>query len=358
MSMKPSQVITYLSAAIQARRPTLLVGGPGEGKTSLVKLAAKLADADVVISHPAVADPTDAKGFPWIEKGKASFVPFGDVRVLLESTKLTVWFLDDLGQAPPAVQASYMPWLLERQVAGNRLPDHVVIVAATNRRTDRAGVSGILEPVKSRFTSIIEFAADLDEWCNWAVDEGPDGGAKVIPPVVVAYLRFTSGDGTLSKFEPTADLKNSPVPRTWENAGAILNMNLPAAVEAEALVGAIGEGQATQLLAYVQMFRQLPSIDAILVDPNSVPVPKQANVLYAVTTALASKANDRNVQRVFRFGERLVEAGHGEFATLLVRDTLRRKPDLQQTPAFVKLMAGELGQLVGGGTAAVGRGKK
>lgn len=349
--MKPSQLITFLVAAVQARMPVLVVSGPGCGKTSLVKLAAQQANARVVISHPAVSDPTDAKGFPWIENGVANFVPFGDLREVISARDLLVWFLDDLGQAPPAVQASFMPWILERTCAGNALGENVVVFAATNRRTDRAGVAGVLEPVKSRFGAIVELEPDLGEWSEWAITDG----AAFIPPVLVAFLRFKSGDNFLYRFEPSADLKNSPVPRTWENAGRILNLNLPAAVEAEALVGAVGEGAASELLAFVQMFRQLPNIDAILIDPDKAELPRQANILYAVTTALASRADARNVARVFRYGERLVEAGHGEFATLLVRDTMRRQPALQQTTAFVKLMAGELGQMIGGSASSAGR---
>ena len=349
MPMKPSQLALFLAAAITKRLPILIVGSPGIAKTSIVRQATVMANNKLTISHPGIADPTDAKGFPWIENGKASFVPFGDIRALLDSTEPTVWFMDDLGQAPAAVQASYMPWILDRGVNGNYLPDHVTIFAATNRRTDRAGVSGILEPVKSRFASIVELEPDLEEWGQWAITDG----AASIPPVLLAFLRFRSGYGMLNKFEASADLKNSPIPRTWENAGKLLQLDLPAAVEQQAIAGAVGEGAATELLAFVSMFRQLPSIDAILVDPNAAVIPTQPNILYAVTTALASRATDRNVQRVFRYGERLVEAGHGEFATLLVRDVLRRKPELQQTAAFVTLMAGELGQMIGGGAAGV-----
>src|SRR6185436_20188967 len=105
-----------------------------------------------------------------------------------------LWFLDDLGQAPPAVQASYMPWLLERECAGNRLPDHVVVMAATNRRTDRAGVAGVLEPVKSRFASIVTLEPDVDEWCDWAIKQ------PFMPPEVVAFIRFRPE--TLNQFVP------------------------------------------------------------------------------------------------------------------------------------------------------------
>ncbi len=74
----------------------------------------------------------------------------------MTATKLTACFIDDLGQATPAVQAAAMQLILARTLNGHRVSDHVVFIAATNRRTDRAGVSGILEPVKSRFATLVE----------------------------------------------------------------------------------------------------------------------------------------------------------------------------------------------------------
>jgi ATPase family associated with various cellular activities (AAA) len=343
--MRPSQLSTLLARTITARLPILLIGGPGIGKTSIVEQAAAAADADLVISHPAVADPTDAKGFPWAEKGAktATFLPFGETAKVLAAKRPTVWFLDDLGQAPPAVQASFMPWLLARQVNGHRLPDEVTIISATNRRTDRAGVSGILEPVKSRFAAIVELTPDLDEWCEWALGPG------AMPPELVAFLRFQPD--LLYQFKASADLVNCPTPRTWANAGQLLRLQLPATVEAAALNGAVGEGAATALAAFLQMFRQLPNIDGILMDPDASDIPQAVNVLYAVSTAVAARATAENFGRVSRYAERLMESGRGEFAALVVRDATRRTPATMQTPAFVKLMSGDLGRMVGGSGA-------
>lgn len=347
MSMKPSQLATLLAEAIPARLPVLVIGGPGVGKTSIVGQAAKAAKNDLVISHPAVADPTDAKGFPWVEQGAkvATFIPFGETARVLGAKKPTTWFLDDLGQAPPAVQASYMPWLLARQVNGHRLPDHVTIIAATNRRTDRAGVSGVLEPVKSRFAAIVELEPDLDEWCQWALRQ-PN-----FPPALVAFLRFKAGDGLLYKFTPTADLVNSPSPRTWEATAQWMMRNLPASVAMEAYKGAVGEAAAVELAAFLQMYAQLPNIDAILMDPDRAEVPNALNVLYAVTTALASKTTTTTFTRIARYAQRLVDMGKAEFAVLMLRDAIRREPSVQTTPAFTKLVAGELGQLMSGAVA-------
>lgn len=340
--MKPSELVTLLSTAIAHRLPALLVGSPGVGKTSLVAQAAEASGNDLVVSHPAVSDPTDAKGLPWIgaDHQSAHFVPFGETLRVLESKKPTVWFWDDLGQAPAAVQASFMPWLLARRVNGHALPDHVTIMAATNRRTDRAGVAGVLEPVKSRFATIVEIEPDLDEWCQWALAQ------DFMPPELVAFLRFRPQE--LCRFEPTADMTNSPVPRTWENAGRLLTAKMPMAVEAKALAGAVGISAATELMSFLRMYRQLPNIDGILIDADSAPIPTEMGVLYAVSTALAHRATPENFPRVARYAERLVEAQHGEFAVLLIRDAARKDPTLMSTPAFVRLASGEMGELIGG----------
>lgn len=340
--MRPSELTLCLTKMIAARQPVLLVGAPGIGKTDLVTQAAFNAGCDLVISHPAVADPTDAKGFPWAEKGAttATFLPFGETARVINAKRPTVWFMDDLGQAPPAVQASYMPWLLARQVNGHRLSDLVTIIAATNRRTDRAGVSGILEPVKSRFTTILNVEPDLDEWVAWAMAQ-PN-----FPPEVIAFLRFQPN--LLEDFKATADLTNSPSPRTWASAARVLLLDLPKPVRRQALAGAVGEGAATALGAFLDMYEQLPNLDAILTNPKTCPYPVQPGTLYAVTTALATRASKTTFPGIAQFAARLTAEGHGEFAALLLRDSVKRHPEVQETMAFIELAGGELGQLFSG----------
>lgn len=337
--MKPSSLVSFLRAAISARKPVLVTGAPGIGKSDVVAQATADVGADLILSHPAVADPTDAKGMPWIVDGTATFLPFGELRRAMDADRPTVWFLDDLGQASPAVQASYMQLLLARRVNGHALSDHVTFIAATNRRTDRASVAGILEPVKSRFASIVELTIDLDDWCGWAIDHN-------LPPELIAFLRFQPD--LLCKFQATADLTNSPVPRTWSHVAGILAMNLPAGIQSEAIGGAVGEGAATEFLAFLRLYRELPSIDQILIDPNSVAIPTSPATLYALAGALAHRATEQNFPRVARFAERLDENGSAEFAVLLLRDVMRRTPIVSQTTAFVKLATSKLGSLING----------
>lgn len=340
--MRIGQAATLLAEFIRRQMPALLTGAPGVGKSDLFAQAAESAGADLILSHPVVEDPTDAKGLPWVGKDGASatFLPFGEMARALAATELTVWALDDLGQASPAVQAAYMQLLLARRVNGHILPDCVTFVAATNRRTDRAGVTGILEPVKSRFATIIEVEPNIDDWCAWAFDHD-------VPAELIAFLRFRPE--LLSAFQPTADMTNSPVPRTWAHAGKILAMGLPHEIQHQAIAGAVGQGAAVELGGFLRLYKELPNIDAILLDPDSGTIPREPAARYAVVTALAMRSNDRTFGKIARYAERLTESAAGEFAALLIRDAIRKDENVVNTPEFVRLASGELGQLIGGG---------
>ena len=339
MQVSPSQLITLLERAIPARLPILITGAPGIGKSDIVAQAAELTGADVILSHPAVADPTDAKGLPWpsTEKGEATFLPFGELARALKATSPTVWFLDDLGQATPAVQASFMQLILARRVNGHVLPDCVTFVAATNGRKDRAGVSGILEPVKSRFATIVELIPDVDSWGNWAIDAG-------IPTTLIAFLRYKIE--LLSDFKPSADMTNSPMPRTWASVAKLESLKLPDAVEFAAMAGAVGEGAAGEYMAFRRMYESLTSVDAMILNPKSCKLPTAPNELYAVCTALASKTTDANLGAVGTIAKRLHEAGRGEFSALILKDATRRNPKLEYNRDFIALVSGPLGDLI------------
>ena len=340
--MRPTHLAEFLSRAIAARLPILVIGCPGVGKSDCISQAAQTAGADLILSHPAVADPTDAKGLPWVsaDKKSATFLPFGELLRAIKATKPTIWFLDDLGQAPPAVQCSFMQLLLARRVNGHALPECVTFIAATNRRTDRAGVTGILEPVKSRFVSIVELESNLDDWCGWAFSAG-------IPAELIAFIRFRSD--LLCAFTPSADLTNCPLPRTWAHVAKLLALGLPSHIQHAAIAGAVGEGAAVEFGAFLRLYQELPAIDGILLDPDTGAIPQEPATLYAVVTALGMRATPQNFSRITRYMERLTEAQHGEFATLLMRDCVRRDKVLLQSAAFVKVMSGSLGALVTGG---------
>lgn len=333
MTTKSAQ--SLITACIHARLPILIVGAPGVGKTDIVSSAA--AGMELLISHPVVADPTDAKGLPVPAGDHATFLPFGDLARALTTKKPLVWFLDDLGQASPAVQASYMQLLLGRRVNGHALPQEVTFVAASNRRTDRAGVSGMLEPVKSRFATIIEIEANVDDWSEWAL-------ANNLPVTLVAFIRYRPD--LLCQFSPTADLTNSPVPRTWHKLAQLEALRLPKHIEQQAFAGAVGEGAATEYLSFRSIASALVTADQILLDPKKAPLPVKPAECYAVVTALASKVNAANFAGAAQYAERLLRAAKGEFAALMLRDISRRNEAITTCEDWIHTVSGPLGTLI------------
>ncbi len=318
--MSPKELKETLLKAMKARLPVLIKGAPGIGKSDIVAQVAAELKMDLIISHPVVCDPTDFKGLPGIVDGEAEFLPFGDLRQLMEAKKPTIALLDDLGQAPAVVQAAAMQLILARKVNSHDISKKVVFVAATNRRQDRAGVTGILEPVKSRFATIIELTADAKEWVEWALHND-------MPAELIGFVNFRPT--LLNKGEATADIVNHSCPRTMAYAGKLIDAGL---ANLEVLTGALGEGVATELVGFLRIWENLPSIDAILLDPKGVDVPKdEPAALYAIAAALVEKATKDSAARIITYGNRMPT----EFSILLVRDMIRKEPKIQNTKAFI-----------------------
>lgn len=319
--MKATDLKIVLAAAITARKPVLIKGAPGVGKSDVVAQACRIAGADHVIMHPVVCDPTDFKGLPGIVNGLADFLPYGELRKLLEATSLTVCNIEDVGQAPMSVQAALMQLLLAREINGHKISEHVTFIATTNRREDKAGVSGLLEPVKSRFTGgIYQMDVDEDAWREWAIEAG-------LNIDVIAFTKFRPG--MLHNFKASQDLVNSPCPRTVAALAQMVEWNLPAHLEFEAYSGIVGEAFATEFLGF-RPIRQ--KIHALMNAPMTAEIPQECSVLYAVAIAMARKANKQNMDEICGFARRLPD----EYGVMLLTTAERLNPAVKETPEYIR----------------------
>lgn len=340
MQVTPSQLTELLSLFVPRGLPVLITGRPGIGKSDIVEKVAQLTNHELLISHPVVEDPTESKGlpFPSPDGRTAKFLPFGHLEHALNARRPLIWFLDDLGQASQAVQAAKMQLLLARRVGEHALPLNVTFLAATNRRTDNAGVSGILDPVISRFATVVELAPSIDDWAAWAAEAS-------FPPELVAFLRFRPD--LLSMQKTSRDIENTPSPRSWGFVAKTMPF-LPEPLKHISFAGSVGEGAATEFISFLQIFRELPSPAAVLLAPDTARIPESLAALYAISAALAAHATEANFDRVMIYVERLIAGGNSEFATLLVRDSVRRAPGIQNSYAFIRAQSGSLGEIIRG----------
>jgi hypothetical protein len=261
--MRPAQIAATLPALFRARLPVYLSGPPGVGKTALVAQASATAGHHLIVSHPAVSESTDYKGLPWIADGRATFTAYDDLRALIDATEPTVFFLDDLPQAPVGVQAPIMQLLHARRVGEHRVADCVTFCAAGNRTQDRAGASRLISPLRSRLAAWIDVETDLTDWVGWALGNG-------VHEHVVGYACSTP---TLFDALGTATDDAQVSPRTLVAASDILHLVLPDDVAAELLVGAIGKKDGALLTAYISGAARLPRPSAVYLSPTTTPVP-------------------------------------------------------------------------------------
>lgn len=321
--VRPKKAEKILDFALTHGANVLITGRPGVGKTDMVKAAAERLGHDFIVSHPVVDQPIDYKGLPWASEGKAGFAPYGMLKQMIDADRPTTVLLDDLGQAPPMVQAAAMQLILAREINGVPISEYVRFVAATNRRQDRAGVKGVLEPVKSRFQVIFNLEPAIDDWVAWALPHK-------IPPAVIAYARFRPE--TIQEWSPSAEIVNSPCPRTMAAAGKIYAASPPPEILLSLLSGAVGPDTGREMFAFIRSAENIPDPDAILMAPESASVPEKADMKFAVAQALAGRVGESTFSAGIQYMNRM----EPEYGAMFVRDAIARDENLQKTRAFMQ----------------------
>jgi hypothetical protein len=307
--MKFAQLQETAAALLSAGLSVLVSGPPGIGKSALSEEIARRRGWRLVISHPVTADPTDFKGLPLLVDGRAEFLPFGDLLDLLSADTETLWHVDDLIQAPTSVQAALMQLVHPncRQLNGRKLSPRVRILASTNRRQDRAGGMGFIEPLKQRFVAM-QLDVDPVQWTRWALQSG-------ISPYVATYLRWRPQHLLIE--QPTPDLTGAPNPRSWEWVSRVLGAIVEPAVQLELAMGLLGPEVGTEFISFLRVADRLPDLALLAVDPDRVPVPTEPDSRYAAIGALIGLSDQIPATHLIRYLDRFPEEFQLVFATLV-----------------------------------------
>ena len=338
IKMGPAKAERATEFMIKNKFNFLIVGAPGVAKTAIIEQAVKRAKQKLIMFHPVISDPTDFKGMPAIMKAEvdaeikflAQFVPFDNLKRLLTASEPTVAFADDLGQAPPMVQAAWMQLVLGGKLDDKQVSPHITFVSASNRKEDKAGVQGILEPLKSRFVSIIELVPDHEQWLTWARKFGK------IHPYVRAFVKVR-GAKSLFDFAPTNDMTNSTCPRTVEHASKIMWGRPDPDIRPALIAGAAGGGWATEFEAFIKVVKNLPKMEAIINSPDKCPVPPQTEVSaqYAIVEAMIDQSSKKYIKSFLTYISRFKP----EFQQWYISQLKDVKPDCLDHVAYTKWAA-------------------
>jgi hypothetical protein len=155
----------------------------------------------------------------------------------------------------------------------------------------------------------LDIDVHVDDWQDWALSSN-------IRPEVRAYIK--SRPNHLHKFDASVGARAFPTPRSWAFVSRVLAVATDDTLY-DLVSGCIGQGTASEFVAFAKVYRSLPDVDAILKSPQSAPVPSEPDVLYAVTSAVVEKvrgAKGSNCQAAVTYAGRLPK----EFGILLFRD--------------------------------------
>lgn len=326
--MKPSKLYEALHALIGERVPLHIWGPCGVGKSQIVGQVAADLSYSFLDVRAVQLDPVDLRGLPRIASDQTEWVP----PKFLPTTGKGILFLDELTSAPQMTQAGCYQLVLDRKLGEYELPDGWVVIAAGNPASERGVHFAMPRPLRNRFVHL-ELEADLDDWCRWAVKSG-------IRPEIIAFLRFKSE--LLHAADTTADANAWPTPRSWEMASSVLSgiarrrqsalLTGTNEFETQLLDGTVGSAAASELTAFLRLFRQLPSIDEVLLTPDTATVPTETSAQIAISTALGRVISDASIGRALRYLDRMPT----EMRVMAICDAATRDKAITHTPEFVR----------------------
>lgn len=316
--MKISSLINEVRGNYERRQPLMIWGPPGVGKSDAVRQAAKAEGIGLIDLRLSQMDPVDLRGVPVPRDSGTEWV----TPSILPREGAGILFLDELPDSPPSMQGAAAQLILDRRLGEYILPEGWSIVAAGNRKEDRASAGRMPTQVGNRFEHV---SIDVDHaaWIDWALRNS-------VASEVMAFVRFRPA--LLHAFDPKSHEMAFASPRSWSFASSYLLSKHDREVEHERLCGIIGEGIATEFAGFLRIARNLPDPDAVLAAPDAAIVPDDPATLYALCGALVSRVNGKNTANLIKFAERLT----GEFSVMLVNDARLSRPEVAKTQAFAQ----------------------
>ena len=281
--MKISEFGALLEKALPKHRRILAVGKPGIGKTIEIMATCRRLGWDYIgLSCPTLS-PVKVCGYP-----------FDGIAQAFRATKPTALVWDDLGMAGGETLKAIVQMVQFGQIDQRVLPDCVVQVGATNDVGHGADVQGLIEPLKTRWHTIVNIEPSVDDSVRYGLANG-------WPSDLLAFLR--NAPDALHDFKPSKSMSvDGACPRGWEYVAQWINDGID---DAEVIAGCVGKGRTAEYLAYRKLIGELPDIDGVLVDPDGSPVPENPSAQWLVSMALASRMNGGTFGQCVRYLGRL-----------------------------------------------------
>jgi MoxR-like ATPase len=264
--------------------PRIAGAGLGEGSRLVGKMNPMTHDVDLRVTQ-------DNSTSPYV-----SYAPNEELGIHYNEPVIVM--LDEYGKANPAVKQGLTAFMLERRLGNNALHPDSIVFATTNLGAE--GVGDLLVAHQRNRISVVTARKPSNmEWIEWAINKGVDhtllGWCKDNPQLFHTFEEVKDPDENPYIFHPRSTRAAFVTPRSLEAASDILKarMHMDDQTVTAMLMGTIGDRAAMDLMAFVKLSDQLPSLDSIKKDPMTAKVPDSAAaVCMVVYRTLATLERD------------------------------------------------------------------
>lgn len=305
-----NQAVTMYALSLDQIENTIMLGGKhrtmlvqghmGTGKSSLLRsLAKKLPDHVACYFDCTTKDLGDIT-IPQLgtmdDQGYVRYVTNEELGMHLK--KPIILMVDEYGKANPAVKNALLRTMLERKMGSYELHPDSIVFATTNLGAE--GVGDVLPPhARNRMTIVTSRKPTNMEWIEWGINNGIDhtllGWCKDNPQLFHTFEDVKDPEQNPYIYHPKAARASFVTPRSLEAASDWLKVRdgMDDQSLTATLMGTIGERGAMDLMAFVKLSDQLPSLDSIKKDPMNAKVPtSDAAVCMVVYRTLATIDRD------------------------------------------------------------------
>ena len=230
-----------------------------------------------------------------------------------------ILMIDEYGKANPAVKNALLRVMLERKIGGYALHPDSLVFATTNLGAE--GVGDLLPPhARNRITVITARKPDNMEWIEWGINNGVDhtllGWCKDNPHLFYGFEDVKDPDDNPYIYHPKQQRTAFVTPRSLEAASDWLKTreHFDDQTLTGLLMGTIGERGAMDLMAFVKLADQLPSLQSIKDDPKNAKVPDSAAAVCMVVYRSLSTLGADWVDSWMDYMVRLDKEAQGMFA--------------------------------------------
>ena len=328
-----AEVVSLISA-VGHKRTVIVEGAMGSGKTTGIGRGVANNHPDHIYiefdcTNKDIQDLSTPKFMKAVEdmvSDYVEFVPNSELGVHLG--KPVIINFDEFMKAPPPVKKGVRRIMLERKVGNIDVTPDSIMYGTSNLAAEGLG-DNLPAHQRNAVITVRMRKSTADEWVDWAIDNDlhPSviGYAKENPHIFQSFEDISDPSENEYIHDPRVQRDGVITGRSLHAASDVLHQrdHLTDATVTAALIGAIGRRGALDMMAFVELADQLPSLQSIKDDPLNAKVPNNSSATAMVVYRAISLMERDWLDAWMQYMERLPKEDQAVFVMAVTKPTYK-----------------------------------